>query len=203
MNDQREMIDLSKLREYLASKGLNMQDMAIVCKNKRIKKLLEEPFKESKLVLQLKKQIKDLEALIEQQSNKVPTYIGNPRRTPEAKPESVEDIFAEIYPDGEFRRYIVGRRMLRKYFSIGLNGANFLVEKKQTLINGNTLVKGIQVPRICNTCNEQGIIGQDFRIRKEHVAAKCIPCDDQYFKEYRERNRNKLKQQMKTWRENQ
>jgi hypothetical protein len=210
MSTQREIIDTSKLREYIISQGLTEADAAVVMKNKRIKKLLQHPFKYSnqikqlqKEVTELKKEVSELEYTLASTDRpiKIKAAPRSPRRTPNTPFPTVDEVFAEIYADGEFRRFVVSELMLVKFLEIDLEQAEYFAEKRIQMNNGSFLVKGGEVPRVCSMCNKKGTVGEDFKIDRTFVHAKCKTCHKAYMKKYRAENRKRLSQLMKNWRE--
>ena len=194
MDLKRDIKDMSQFREFLLNNGLKPADVAIVARNKRIKALINEKFKIFQENETLKQKLRNkenelfkLEKLFQANNIQKIRFSTGGRRGKTAKqaPKTIDEVVAEIYPNGVFRRYIVGDRMIQKMVKISLEEAKRLIETKQPLPDGNFLVKGEVIPRTCSKCSVEGKIGEDFKIQTTFVDSMCIPCKTDYMRNYR------------------
>lgn len=179
----KEITDHSHLREFLLSEGLTPLDAGSVIRNKRIRELFSGRHLQSIEISKLKTEIKELKKqnkeLIEGVAKKL---SSNPGRISKV---TKEEVWVEIYPDGDFRRYIIGRYNLKIKLNLIPIDADKFCNDKTPLHNGNSLRHGRDSKRVCIKCQTEGTIGTVFDIQKTHIDNRCFDCRKEYAKEYR------------------
>ena len=207
MSTKRDVKDTTQFREFLLSNGLTPADVAIVARNKRIKNLINEKyeaFKENKILqaklINKEAELGELKELLEAGKIRKARASGSNRgKTAKVPNPRAKEVFAEIYANGDFRRYLVGDYTLKHHLRINIAEARQMVQSKERLEGGNYLVNGIDVKRTCTDCKTTGEVGVDFQIHKKFIDSKCIPCKKEYMRIYRVNNRQRIKDLIVKW----
>ena len=179
-----EIIDYTNLREFLLDQGLTPLDAGAVIRNKRIRDLFTGRHLQSIEISKLKTQIKKLQSEINILLNGASKNL-NPNAGKIAK-ITKEEVWVELFPDGDFRRYIIGKFNLKLKLNLIAIDADKFCNNKTPMYNGNLLRHGRDAVRVCVTCGTQGKIGDVFTIQKTHIDNRCKDCRREYTREKKE-----------------
>ena len=173
------IIDHTPLREYLLDNGLTPLDATAVIRNRRIRELFQARHLQAIEINRLRGEVNKLKLSIKAQ---IPQ-----RKIARIPKVSKDEVWVEVYPDGDFRRYIIGRFNLKTKLNLLPPEANHFCEKVTPLFNGNFLRLGKETNRTCINCQDTGKVGVLFDIQKTHIDNRCYPCRSLYGKEQREK----------------
>lgn len=176
--------DYTNLREFLLDQGLTPLDAGAVIRNKRIRELFTGRHLQSIEISKLKTQIKTLQSEINTLLNGADKNLR--ANAGKISKISKEEVWVEIYPDGDFRRYIIGKFNLKLRLNLIAIEADKFCNNRTPLYNGNSLRHGRDSKRICVKCQTEGKIGDVFTIQKTHIDNRCKDCRREYTREKKE-----------------
>ena len=180
-----EIIDHTPLREYLLDNGLTPLDATVVIKNKRIRELFQARHLQAIEIKKLQSEVNRLKR--EKKESTV-------KKAPKIPKVSKNDVWVEVYPDGDFKRYIIGRFNLKVKLNLLPSDADKFCTNGTQLFNGNYLRLGKETNRTCINCQDVGKVGVLFDIQKTHIDNRCYPCRGLYAKAQREKTKAKVRQ---------